>query len=80
MLLSNLAEAAPKLHTIAMAADDEFLLKYVDIVQKKALPNEKEVSVDNVRERVQATLRIIGEHCDPALAETLYQAIEPVWK
>lgn len=86
MLLQNLEEAAPVLHKLAMAKgadgepDKEFLNKYVATIQQKALPNEKEVSVDNVRERVEKTLRIIGEHCSPEMAETLYQAIEPVWK
>lgn len=87
MLLGNLEEAVPVLHQLAMVrdaegaiVDQEFLLKYVGTIQQKALPNEKEVSVDNVRERVQRTLAIIGQHCPPELAESLYQAIEPVWR
>jgi hypothetical protein len=47
---------------------------------KYGLGAQKEVSVENVRERVQETLRIIGLHCEPEQAETLYRAIEPVWK
>ena len=87
MLLGNLEEAVPELHKLAMARDDqgviadqEFLLKYVGTIQQKALPNEKEVSVDNVRERVQRTLQIIGAHCPPHMAEALIEAIEPVWR
>lgn len=47
---------------------------------KYGLGQLKEVSVENVRTRVSETLRIIGQHCSPEQAETLYQAIEPVWK
>lgn len=52
----------------------------IDTMLKYGIGQLKEVSVENVRARVTETLRIIGLHCDPALAETLYSAIEPVWK
>lgn len=52
----------------------------VEHLAKYGLGVLKEVSVENVRERVEATLRIIGQQCTPEQAEKLYQAIEPVWK
>lgn len=47
---------------------------------KYGLGQLKEISVENVRERVQETLRIIGQHCSPEQAETIYQMLEPVWR
>jgi hypothetical protein len=52
----------------------------LDQMARYGIGTLKEVSVDNVRDRVQETLAIIGAHCTPEQAEALYQAIEPVWK
>lgn len=40
----------------------------------------KEVSVENVRARVEETLAVINTHCSPEHAATIIQAIEPVWQ
>lgn len=39
----------------------------------------KEVSVENVRERVAATLGIIRTQCSPELAAQIVNALRPVW-
>lgn len=39
----------------------------------------KEVSVENVRERVAATLAVIRDLCPRELAETTIAALRPVW-
>jgi hypothetical protein len=54
-------------------------LAALDHQAKYGLGVLKEVSVENVRERVEETLRIIRLHTSPEQAETLFAAIEPVW-
>lgn len=39
----------------------------------------KEVSVENVRERVAATLGIIRTHCSAEIAQQIVNALRPVW-
>jgi hypothetical protein len=81
MLLHNVAEAAPVLHARAMASDDnEFLLHYVSVIQRKALPNEGQVSVESVRDRMRATLAVIRDEASPELADHLSALIEPLWR
>jgi hypothetical protein len=55
-------------------------LSALDQMAKYGVGTLKEVSIDNVRERVQRTLDTIRVHCTPEQADVLYRALEPVWK
>lgn len=55
-------------------------LSALDQMAKYGVGTLKEVSVDNVRERVLKTLEAIRLHTDTTTAEVLYRALEPIWK
>ena len=50
-----------------------------DTAAKYGLGALKEISVENVRERVGATLDVIRQHCPPQQAAALINALRPVW-
>lgn len=54
-------------------------LRAMEILAKYGLGTLKEVSVENVRERVANTLDVIREHCSPEQATSIITALRPVW-
>jgi hypothetical protein len=71
-------QSADEVMKLAVSASDR--RSAMDTLLKYGVGTMKEVSVENVRSRVEDTLRIISAHCSPAMAESLIEAIEPVWK
>jgi hypothetical protein len=55
-------------------------LSALDQMAKYGVGTLKEVSIDNVRERVLKTLEAIKLHTDIETADVLYKALEPIWK
>lgn len=51
----------------------------LDQMARYGLGTLKEVSVENVRERVAATLGVIRAQCSPEQAESIVNALRPVW-
>ncbi len=55
-------------------------LAALDILAKYGLGQLKEVSVENVRERVGRTVALARQLLQPDLAEQFVQAMRPIWK
>lgn len=62
-----------------ISADISDRIKAIDMLAKYGLGTLKEVSVENVRERVQATLTVIRQHTSPDQAITIINALRPLW-
>lgn len=54
-------------------------IKAAEQALKYGLGTQKEVSVQNVRERMERTLELIQRVCEPETAKALIEAIRPVW-
>lgn len=54
-------------------------IKAIDMLAKYGLGAMKEVSVENVRDRVQATLGVIRQQVSPEQAETIFAELRPIW-
>lgn len=54
--------------------------KAMDVMAKYGLGTATDVSVENVRQRVQSTLDIIRQHVSPEQAVALFSALRPVWQ
>lgn len=54
-------------------------LRAIDMLAKYGLGTVKEISVENVRERVKATLEVIRAHCAPEQSNAMIQALRPIW-
>lgn len=63
----------------AMPVESSDRLRAIDMMAKYGLGTLKEVSVENVRERVKATLSVIQSHTAPEQYATIVQALKPVW-
>ena len=61
------------------AASDADRLRAVDLLAKYGLGTMKEVSVENVRERVSKTLDVIRARCSPEQAQAILAELRPVW-
>lgn len=63
----------------ALPVDATDRLRALDMLAKYGLGTVKEVSVENVRERVQATLSIVRSHCSAEQADRIVEAMRPIW-
>lgn len=55
-------------------------IRSMELMGKIALGANKELTVENVRQRLAATLDLIDRHCDSETARTLRGAMREVWK
>ena len=54
-------------------------LAALDLMAKYGLGALKEISVENVRERVQRTLGVIRAHCPPETVEKMLPELRSAW-
>lgn len=64
---------------IQVSADVSDRLKAIDMLAKYGLGTVKEVSVENVRERVQKTLDVIRKHVSPEQMTAMTPELRQVW-
>lgn len=62
-----------------VSADVGDRIKAIDMLAKYGLGTLKEVSVENVRERVQDTLQVIRAQTSPEQATSIIAALRPIW-
>jgi hypothetical protein len=62
-----------------ISASPKDRLGALDLAAKYGLGTVKEISVDNVRDRVSQTLSVIRSHCSVEQAATIINALRPVW-
>lgn len=72
------AAAGIEIEAIVSASPKERIAAY-DTAAKYGLGALKEVSIENVRERVMATLEVIRQHCPAQQATTIVNALRPIW-
>lgn len=63
----------------ALPVEPSDRLRALDMLAKYGLGTLKEISVENVRERVRSTLSVIQTHVSPEQYQTIVQALKPVW-
>ncbi len=62
-----------------ISADVSDRLRALDLLAKYGLGTIKEVSVEDVRERVQRTLDVIQERTSPEQFVSIVQQLQPIW-
>lgn len=70
-------ELATIANVLPVEASDR--LRAIDMLAKYGLGTLKEVSVENVRERVQGTLAVIRKHASPEQAAAIISEMRPLW-
>ena len=65
------------LQKLASSVDQR--MKATDLSLKYGLGTMKEVSVENVRERMAKTLEVIRGHCSPEQAEAIVAELRGIW-
>lgn len=80
-LRGSFEERIPVLEGIAddPTADCQDRIRAVDVLAKYGVGTVRELSVDEVRERLHTTVEIIRETLAPAVAESLLSRLKPVW-
>ena len=63
----------------ALPVDASDRLRALDMLAKYGLGTVREVSVENVRERVMATLTVIRERCSDEQAAAIVAELRPIW-
>ena len=78
-VVAKMRGADGKETTIEVSADVSDRLKAIDMLAKYGLGTVKEVSVENVRERVQKTLDVIRKHVSPDQMTAMTPELRQVW-
>lgn len=63
----------------ALPVDASDRLRALDMLAKYGLGTVKEVTVENVRERVMATLAVIRQRCSEEQAAAIVAELRPIW-
>lgn len=66
--------------TVAVSASVKDRIAALEQMAKYAIGTLKEVSVENVRDRMKATMQVIREHAPEELANRLAGLIAPLWR
>lgn len=62
-----------------VSASPKDRLAALDLAAKYGLGTLREISIENVRERVQGTLEVIRQHCPPELVRQMLPALRAQW-
>lgn len=77
--LQGAKKAVPQMIRLLESDEAVTVTRAADVLLKYGLGQQKEVTVDNVRARVEQTLQTIQRLAPPELAQQLIAALQPVW-
>ena len=74
-------ERIPTLARLADSAEsDSDKIKAIDILGKYGLGTLREMSTDEVQDKLRQTIAILDANLSPEVAERIYELMRPVWK